>query len=355
MLTPPSPGSAENRPTVPMLNLGLTRTPVHPLPGLMREFDSSPALLVKREDLCGVGPGGSERRKLQALLADAVRRRASVVVTLGAIESNHCAMTAVLAAMCGLRSELLLRGDDPGHRSGNLGVAEGVGANLRFLGDVDAAAVEEAVTDRVAMLTADGEAPYPIPLGGSTPLGAAACAMLVRELAAQLAHLQPTHLVVAAGSLGTLAGLVAGVWANGLDWQVDGYTVLWPQNDAHERLRALLDATHRQYFPTTLRRGNYTIDGSQLGAGYQQTTSAASEAIQLAARHDGLLLDAMHTGKAFAGLIAGIRSGRYDRSHRIVFVHTGGVLGLRATADPYSFTPRSIAPAHRYDIKSAMR
>ena len=96
--------------------------------------------------------------------------------------------------------------------------------------------------------------PYLIPLGGSTPLGAAAYAAALAELAAQLA--QGAHLVVAAGSLGTMAGLILDTWASGLDCQVHGYTVLWPQAEATTRLEELLEAARRQYFPAVTARPN---------------------------------------------------------------------------------------------------
>ena len=127
-------------------------------------------------------------------------------------------------------------------------------------------------------LRAIGEVPYLIPLGGSTPLGAAAYAAAVPELAAQLGGQQVTHLVVAAGSLGTMASLILGTWASGLDYQVHGYTVLWPQAEAITRLEELLEETRRQYFPAMTARPNCQILGSQLGAGYGAPTAAGREA-----------------------------------------------------------------------------
>lgn len=98
-------------------------------------------------------------------------------------------------------------------------------------------------------LRARGEVPHPIPLGGSTPLGAAAYAAAVPELAGQLAGQPVTHLVIVGGSLGSMAGLILGTWASGLDCQVHGHTVLWSQAEAITRLQDLLQAARRQYFP----------------------------------------------------------------------------------------------------------
>lgn len=303
--------------------------------GLKALFDDGPELFVKREDLCGVAAGGNKFRKLGALLAEAKSQRATVVLTTGAPQSNHCAMTAITAAMHGLRAELYLQGPDPGPRPGNLMIDELATAAITFLGDCDDRERDDRIAARMDELRAAGEVPYLIPLGGSTPLGAAAYATAVSELTTQLGATQPgagppTHLVVAAGSLGTTAGLILGTWAAGLDCQVHGYSVLWPDAEAARRLGDLLDAARRQYFPGIAARLNYRISGSQLGAGYGVPTAAGREATLLAARHDGLLLDPTYTAKAMAGLIEGIRNGDYAQGDRVVFFHTGGLAGLLA-------------------------
>ena len=127
-----------------------------------------------------------------------------------------------------------------------------------------------------------------------------------------------------------MAGLILGTWTSGLDCQVHGYTVLWPQAEAMTRLEELLKTARRQYFPAVAARPNYQILGSQLGAGYGAPTPAGRNAAQLAARHDGLLLDHTYTAKAMAGLIQGIRDGTYTRQDQIVFFHTGGLAGFLA-------------------------
>jgi D-cysteine desulfhydrase len=314
-----------------MLDLGAAPTPLHRLRGLQAQFERGPELLAKREDLCGVALGGSKVRKLRALLAEAEAQRATVVVTTGAVQSNHCAMTAVAAATRGLRTELLLTGPDPCNRVGNLLIAQVAGGIMRFLGECSRREQEDLMTLRIAELRSAGEIPYPIPLGGSTPLGTAAYATAVDEIATQLAGHAPTHLVVAAGSLGTMAGLVLGVWAAGLDCAVHGYTVLWPAAEATARLDDLLEVTRRRYFPQAAPRPNYQILGNQRGDGYGVPTTAGRAAARLAARHDGLLLDPTYTAKAMAGIIQGIRDGLYQAGDRVLFVHTGGAAGLLAT------------------------
>ena len=311
MNTHPDPEHPAQRhdpqPTFPRIPLGLSPTPLHRLTGLMSAFDHGPELLAKREDLYGIAAGGNKIRKLEALLGEALSQRATVVLTTGGVHSNHCAQTAIAAAMHGLRAELYLTGQQPPVPAGNLLIEEIADAAVTFLGDCTDRDRDDRIAARADELRAQGEVPYPIPLGGSTPLGAAAYAAAVSELAGQLGGQPVTHLVVAAGSLGTMAGLILGTWTSGLDCQVHGYTVLWPQAEAKTRLEGLLETARRQYFPAAAARPNYQILGSQLGAGYGAPTPAGRNAAQLAARHDGLLLDHTYTAKAMAGLIQGIR------------------------------------------------
>lgn len=319
------PGLQHTLRCVPSLAVGIHPTPLHRLNGLTAYLGDGPQVMAKREDLCGVGLGGNKARKLAALLADAQRHSASVVLTTGAPQSNHCALTAIAAATRGLRTELYLRGADPGTRTGNLRVDELVAAKLVFLGECTGEERDDALAERVRDLTAAGETPYLIPMGGSNELGAAAYASVVAEIVGQSADLPVTHIVVAAGSLGTLAGLVIGSWLTDLRCEIHGYSVLWEEDEATARLDELVDRTRRAYFPDTRPRRNYLVTDSQLGPGYGEPTAAATEAIELAATLDGLILDGTYTGKAMAGLIEGARAGIYRAGHIVIFMHTGGL------------------------------
>lgn len=165
---PPARGSPW---PLPQLELGIIPTPLQPMSGLASAFGGGPELLVKREDLCGVALGGNKLRKLLAILAEAVARRATVVVTTGAPQSNHAAMTAVAAAMHGIRVELHLTGPEPARRTGNLLIAGLAGASATFLGECGERERDAQIARRIDELRAAGEMPYLIPLGGSTPLG----------------------------------------------------------------------------------------------------------------------------------------------------------------------------------------
>ena len=75
------------------------------------------------------------------------------------------------------------------------------------------------------------------------------------------------------------------------------------------------------------------VDCSYIGPGYGQPTDAMNEAVVMLARQEGLLFDPVYTGKALAGMIDYVRKGHFAASDRIVFLHTGGAVGLFAYGD----------------------
>lgn len=315
---------------LPRLPIGLTPTPLHALERLSAHL-GVPRLLVKREDLSGLGAGGNKARKLSFLLAEARAQSATVVLTCGGPQSNHCAQTACAAGMVGVRAELFFWDDDPGFCTGNLRVDALLEARLVFTGTRDEGAMRERMHARAEELRRAGETPYIIGLGGSDPLGAAGYASGVEEVARQTQPgARPTHMVVAAGSLGTLAGIILGTWALEMECVVDGISVLWPAERARPALDHLLEETRARYFPAVAPRANYSIIDAQLGAGYGRPTAAGAEAAALVARLEGLVLDGTYTAKAMAGLIAGCRDGRYGSDDTVLFWHTGGIGGFFA-------------------------
>lgn len=311
---------------MPLVPLGSYPTPLHHLPRLSEHLGLE--VLAKREDLSGLGLGGNKVRKLRVVLAAARAESATVVLTQGGVQSNHCAATAVAAPMLGMRAELFLHGDPPAVPTGNVLVDGMAGATPHFTGAATHAEVDALVEARAGELRAAGEVPFVIPLGASDPLGVAATVTGVEEVDARLPAGGNTRIVVAAGSLGTLAGLTLGTWVLDRDWSVEGFSVLWPAERARAVLDGLLDAARRRHFPGVAPRPNVELTDEQLGGGYGVPTEQARRAAALALRLEGLLLDGTYTAKAFAGLLEGVRSGRYDGVERIVFWHTGGLGGV---------------------------
>ena len=312
------------------LPLGVMPTPLHPLAHLSSAL-RGPQLFVKREDMSGIGAGGNKVRKLSFLLADAHAQGATVILTHGSSQSNHCALTACAAAMQGMRCELFLNGDDPGTRTGNLSIETLLDARLFFTGPSDAQNMEKQLAQRAEKLRQQGDVPYMIGLGGSNSLSVAGYTSAIEEVTQQITDgVLPNYMVVAAGSLGTLAGIILGTWVLELSCHVDGMSVLWPITQAKQILDVLLNDARKAYFPHVLPRTNYTLHDTYLGKGYGYPTQAGSEAASLVARTEGLLLDNTYTAKAMAGLITGCQQQRYRPGDRVLFWHTGGLGGFFA-------------------------
>ncbi|GAA4773017.1 D-cysteine desulfhydrase family protein [Microbacterium gilvum] len=309
-------------------------TPLQPLDRLRAELGGGPRLWVKRDDLTGLALGGNKARKLEYLLADARAQRADVLVTVGAAQSNHARQTAAAAAKAGLEAVLVLRvppGSTPEYTgSGNVLLDRILGAQVVLVEETsDDPHPERAAADAVvAQLRADGLRPYLIPSGGSTPVGALGYLESYAEIAASEQRF--TEIVVATGSAGTQAGLVAAQALLGGDARIHGVAV---SPDVAELAEAVdtISAGTLAFFG----RGpadDAWVDGAHVGAAYGALTEGGVEAIRLFARTEGILLDPVYTGKAAAALIAGVRSGAYGEDDDVLFVHTGGSPALFAHA-----------------------
>ena len=309
--------------------LGTFPTPLEPAPRLAAAVGlHDDRLWIKRDDLTSLGGGGNMARKLERTLATALRDGADWLVTTGAAQSNHARLTAAAGARLGLGVTLVLAGraGAPGDApQGNLLLDEIFGAHIRWAGDVDDTGLAAVADEVAAELAASGAHPAVIPFGGSNRDGALAYADAARELLDQLRDQAGDQLpaqatsVVAVGSGGTMAGLVAEL---GPDHVLGVHTgAVAAPGDVVASLASAITAGRLD--PQTLR-----LRTDQVGAGYGRLTEATAAAIRLTARTEGIVLDPTYTGRAMAGLIAAAADGDLGRDAPVVFWHTGGLPGL---------------------------
>jgi D-cysteine desulfhydrase len=305
---------------LPRVRLAELPTPLQRAPRLSEAIGVE--VLVKRDDLTGLGLGGNKVRILEPLLGEALDGGADVVLTAGGAQSNHAALTALAAAKLGLESQLVRYGPQRTVAyEGNAALSAIAGAQVVWTGDPQRASVDPALQKLAEQLRANGRTPYVVPRGGATALGATAYVRASLELAVQLDALGvvASRVVVATGSCGTQAGLVAGALALGARHRVVGVTVSRPREECLRRVReiavdclALLGVDAPDPEPEVL-------DG-YIGPGYGRSSQAGRDAATLAARTEGLVLDPVFTAKAMAALVERAR----EDDGPVVFWHTGG-------------------------------
>ena len=304
-------------------------TPIEPLPKLTKLL-KGPQLFIKRDDLTGLGLGGNKTRKLEYLAADALAQGCRTLVTTGALQSNHCRQVAAAAARLGLGCILVLAGEDPGIRQGNLLLDELSGAKLVFVPKEER---DQRLQQAFAHAEEDGLQPYLIPYGGSNPIGVQGYIQAMQELQDQ--NLQPDWIVLASSSGGTQAGLVLGAKQTSFPGRILGISVDKPADELTQTIMALANQTAAWLgIDKKIESADVLVNDAYCQAGYGILQPAEVEAIRLFARTEGILLDPVYTGRAAAGLIDLIRKGFFSPNETVLFWHTGGIPAL--FAEPYA-------------------
>jgi D-cysteine desulfhydrase family pyridoxal phosphate-dependent enzyme len=342
----------------PRFSLATLPTPLKEA-GRLREAlggkSSCPRILLKRDDLTGLAFGGNKARKLEFLVAHALSLQSTVLVTSGSVQSNHARMTAAAARVAGLRVTLVLtsRSDLPEFQ-GNFFLDTLLGAEIHFIpphtdprigmGEEESSKVAEVMSS----LRIQGELPYEIPVGGSSPVGALGYVAGTAEILRQLNEIEssPSRLYYAAGSRGTQVGLTLGAKLYGAPYRLFGIAV--GGGDPERTLRAVTiaeDASQLIGSNFEFSSADLVVDQNYIGPGYAITTPECVDAIRLLARHEGIFLDPVYTGKAMAALIDHVRRRMIDPAETVVFLHTGGTPALFAyTSDFATYPASSSAP-----------
>ncbi|MGW2789671.1 D-cysteine desulfhydrase family protein [Streptomyces sp. NPDC001251] len=315
--------------------LAVWPTPMEPAPRLAEAIGLRAGdLWIKRDDRTGLGGGGNKVRKLEWLVADALRHGADTLVTSGGPQSNHARLTAAAAARVGLDAVLVMpapagspsvSGKSAAAKSvagkpvaGNLLLDALLGARIAWVEEASGPAeLTDAARRTCAALRERGARPYLVPFGGSSALGARGYLEAGAEILAQQPDVR--HVVTALGSGATMAGLVAALGPG----RVLGVDVGALPDPGRTAAAMAGDLTGRAQPAEALR-----IRADQVGEAYAVLYQPVLDAITAVAAAEGVLLDPVYTGRAAAGLFAAVRDGDIRPGERTVLVHTGGLPGL---------------------------
>ncbi len=313
---------------LPRLKLGIFPTPLVKLENISAKYGKN--IWIKRDDLCGVALGGNKVRKLEFLLADAKAQGCDVVFTTGGAQSNHAMLTGACAARLGMKCYLLLKERGVIGPVGNQVLNHIYNSEVRFIDTDDYQDIYDEMHRCGEELAKEGHKSYYIPCGGSNALGAIGYAEAVREFTSQanMMGLKIDHIVSATGSGGTTAGLLLGAKLFQPQVKVTGIGV---DSDPFEDIVPRIAAESAAILECPFER---TPDDFEmvyhLGAGYAIPNPEDTPYIEEMAQMEGILLDPVYTGKAWAGMLLLLKQGYFDGCDNILFVHTGGAGALFA-------------------------
>lgn len=316
-------------------------TPLEAMPSLSKALGGEVNLYIKRDDLLPGASGGNKTRKLEFCIADGMEQGADSIITCGAVQSNHCRLTASWAAKEGLDCHLILE-----ERVAGTYKEEASGNNFLFeLLDVKSRKVVPGGSDMMAAmqekadeLTKAGKKPYIIPGGASNAIGATGYANCAVETMNQLndMRLDIAHIVVPSGSAGTHAGMVVGMTGVNGNIPISGVNVSRPKDVQEEIVYNLgVETAERLGVQGGIKKDAVVCFDQYVGPGYSLPTDSMVEAVKLFAKTEAILLDPVYSGKAAAGLIDLVRQGHFPKGSNVLFLHTGGSPALYAYLDTF--------------------
>jgi D-cysteine desulfhydrase len=313
------------------LDLAQTPTPLQYLERASQKWGCGHRLWIKRDDLTGCTLSGNKVRKLEFITAHAVDNGYDTLITCGGLQSNHCRATAFAGAQLGLSVHLILRGEAPPEREGNLLLDHLAGATVSCYPPRQYATEIDTLFEQwQSHYASQGKKALAVPTGGSDGIGVWGYVAACEELAAdfQQAGIERAQIVTATGSGGTQAGLTLGVALHQLPATVWGVNVCDNEQYFLDKVAAdIQDCASRYPQLPRVEIQPRVLDG-YVGQGYGIASEDIFRLIAQLSSLEGVVLDPVYTGKAFAGMVAEIAKGRFEGCRDIVFIHTGGIFGL---------------------------
>lgn len=307
-------------------------TPIEYLPAISKDIGIE--LYIKRDDLTPLAMGGNKLRKLEYLLHDALTQKATLLLTVGGVQTNHGRLTCAVANKFGLKGAIVSVGEYPGELSANLLLDGIMGSDVWIKGQEQGRSeshlMQEAVREVTARYEAQGEKVYFIPMGGSNELGTLGYYECAMETAAQIRNtpLEGCRLICTVGSMGTYMGLFAGILNENLPMRLTGLSILLYDDIKKSALDYYRRAAAALGFPASAYADDFDIIIDYDRGAYNNPCREVRDAIYYMAQKEAIILDPCYTGKAFAGLLEMVKAGRIRPGEKVLFLHTGGAPGI---------------------------
>jgi len=314
------------------IKLGHFPTPIEYLNNITEHLNG-PQIYIKRDDCTGLATGGNKTRKLEFLMPDAIKNQADLVVTVGAVQSNHTRQTAAACAKLGLKCLIVLEQrlkDAPNvyMTSGNVFLDKLFGAEVVLC--PDGKDVKEYAEEIMTERKNDGATPYYIPVGGSNHIGELGYIECMREIIEDDKDNSFTHIVLASGSGGTHSGCIVGKTYYKSNIKIVGISVKDKKHDQEEKVFKLAQLACEFIKCDQAKREDVLVFDNYVGGGYGVPTEGMKEAVKLMATKEGILLDPVYSGKGFDGLQDLISKKYFKDTNKLLFIHTGGAASLSA-------------------------
>jgi len=314
------------------IKLGHFPTPIEHLKNISK-YLGGPNIFIKRDDCTGLATGGNKTRKLEFLIPDAIKNKAELVVTVGAVQSNHARQTAAACTLMGLKCLIILeqRVKDPPEvymNSGNVFLDKLYGADIKICPKNEN--FLEYYEKIVENLKSKGTNVYFIPGGGSNAIGALGYVECLNEIIKENNKYNFSHIVHATGSAGTQAGLLAGRKYFNSNIPVIGICIRYDKVTQENKVYTEAKKTCERLQCKILDKSEVIVYDEYIGPGYGEPSDGMIEATKLLAKKEGILLDPVYSGKGFAGLMGLIKNKKFTKNDNILFIHTGGAVSLSA-------------------------
>lgn len=298
------------------------------LPTPLQQIDfNGNKFLIKRDDLTGVELSGNKVRKLEYILYQAKKEKSDYVFTCGGDQSNHARTTVIAASKLGMKTKLFLWGTDKVNAEGNLFLSKFFGAEIQFLNFSEYKHVNQIMFDEKERFEKRKLKVNVIPEGGSTVVGVKGYYEFVNELNSQINLKKMNGILVAAGTGGTAAGILAGMTAAKINVKVFAVNVLYPKDIIKEKILLLAEAFFRENkINLNITSDNLIILDGYSDEGYKNISDDKLKLIRKFAQHSGMLLDPAYTGKAFSAFQEHFLKNK--KNHKVIFLHSGGIFGV---------------------------